>query len=452
MPATTLTNRFCESVKPTPKKQIAYPDALVRGLELRVSGDGRKSWSLRYRSFDGRQSRLSLGVFPAVDLAAARSAALGAVANVAQGGDPASKRRAARHQASSAEIKTFGDLAEAYLKACEAGLWTPKGKRQRPRTIADSRGVWTRYVRPRLGNLRVPEVTRSAIRALLRDLVAKGIEAQTKRTHAFIRQVFAWAIAEFDDDFVPYNPAVGFPALGRVKPRLRVYNDTELRALWAALAAPETLRLQTAKGETTVGVSRSMTLIIQLAAVLLQRKSEVAGMHESELDLINRTWLIPGERMKGGWPQLVPLSPLAITLIEEAKRLRREEDEAEGRPPSNQLRLIFPSRKDPEAPVRGDSVTHAMGDICKAIGLKNATVHDLRRTGSTMMTSERLKVMPFIRSKVLGHRNDAGGGAAVSVLHYDANEYVSEKRQALEAWADLLIKIVSAQEPLRQAA
>ena len=51
-------------------------------------------------------------------------------------------------------------------------------------------------------------------------------------------------------------------------------------------------------------------------------------------------------------------------------------------------------------------------------------------------------VFPFIRSKVLGHTSDAGGGSAVSATHYDANLYVSEKRRALEAWEGLLLQIV----------
>ena len=85
---------------------------------------------------------------------------------------------------------------------------------------------------------------------------------------------------------------------------------------------------------------------------------------------------------------------------------------------------------------------HAMKRVIEALEIATASPHDLRRTGSTMMTSERLRVLPFIRSKVLSHRTDAGGGAAVSMLHYDMNEYVADKRQALSAWAELLLEIV----------
>jgi integrase len=451
MPATVLTARFCEGVKPTPKRQISYPDAQVRGLEFRVSGDGRKSWSFRYRTADGKQKRLSLGPFPAVDLAAARTAALKTVADVAQGGDPVVEKRLEKEKAEARALNTFDSLAEAYFEACERGEWQPKGKPQRLRTIADSRACHRRYVTDVIGKTPVSEIGRTTIRQLLRGMAAKGIEAQTKRTHAFIRQVFAWAIAEFDDEVVRFNPAVGFSPIGRVKPRARVYSDAELRTLWNGLKAPETLTLDGVKGPRPIGVSRQMGIIVQLVAVTLQRKAEVAGMHEQELDLVARTWLIPGERTKSGWPQLVPLTSLAIDLIEEAKRLSRRIEIEEGAKPSNAPRLIFPARNNLETPVRGDSITHAMRKVVPALGLSNLTVHDLRRTGSTLMTSERLRVTPFIRSKVLGHRSDAGGGAAVSMLHYDANEYVSDKRDALERWARLLRQIVDDGGPDRAA-
>jgi hypothetical protein len=63
MPATKLTARFCEGVKPTAGRQVAYPDSDVKGLEFRVSGDGSKTWSFRYRTKAGRQGRVTIGVF-----------------------------------------------------------------------------------------------------------------------------------------------------------------------------------------------------------------------------------------------------------------------------------------------------------------------------------------------------------------------------------------------------
>ena len=90
-----------------------------------------------------------------------------------------------------------------------------------------------------------------------------------------------------------------------------------------------------------------------------------------------------------------------------------------------------------------------MAELTTALGINDATPHDLRRTGSSAMTSERLGISPFIRSKVLGHISDAGGGAAVSASHYDANTYAVEKRRALRLWQDLLMEIASGESAAR---
>lgn len=73
-----------------------------------------------------------------------------------------------------------------------------------------------------------------------------------------------------------------------------------------------------------------------------------------------------------------------------------------------------------------------------ALKLPSATPHDLRRTGATNLTSERLGIPRFIVSQVLAHAGDTGGAAAVTGLHYDRNDYLAEKRKALLAWARLL--------------
>ncbi len=67
--------------------------------------------------------------------------------------------------------------------------------------------------------------------------------------------------------------------------------------------------------------------------------------------------------------------------------------------------------------------------------------HDLRRTGATNLTGEELGFSRFIVSQVLNHSSDTGNGAAVTSV-YDRNEYLPEKRRALDAWALQLLQIV----------
>jgi hypothetical protein len=84
-----------------------------------------------------------------------------------------------------------------------------------------------------------------------------------------------------------------------------------------------------------------------------------------------------------------------------------------------------------------------MGHLSKALNIPLAGPHDLRRTGTTVMSSERLKdVSPFIVSQVLNHITDAGGGSATTRKHYNVHDYAGEKRAALIAWERLLMEIV----------
>ena len=454
MAATHLTARGCAAAKPKTGPdgkavQTAFPDDDPKGLELRVSAEGRKVWCFRYRTLDGRQRRLTLGVFSPGDdemegpeaqgearpltLKAARRAARQARAVVENGADPAAEKRKAKEAAKAEVLRTFDDLAQAYLTACETGQWKPKGRRKRERTIKDERAILRRHVTPTLGKLAIAEVTRTGVKRLLRAMAAKAIGAQTNRAHAVIRQVFAWAIAE---ERVEANPATGFNPIAIETARARVISDDELKALWPVICAPSGVKIPVEDGEPRpLYLSRPVAISLQLAALLLQRRAEVVGMRRSELNLPEKTWLIPPERTKSGRPHLVPLTAQAVKLIEEAIKLAdfgRDEPSL----------CVFPGRREAGKSMRPDSVTHALADVALACGIVGITVHDLRRTGASAMASERLGLPPFIISKVLGHSSDTGGAAAVTLTHYAVYDFAPEKRRALEAWEDLLLEVV----------
>ncbi|WP_394761959.1 tyrosine-type recombinase/integrase [Phenylobacterium sp.] len=444
MATVRLTDKAVAAARAIPNQRLELWDAVTPGLCLRVSDTGRKVFVYRYRTDDGRQPRMTLGVYStAFGLADAREAADRVRVQVHDGEDPASERKRAKSAAKGEPIKTFDDLADAYLKACEAGEWKPRGKRQRERTISGHRAQLRLHVRPVLGKERVEAITKAQVRNLLRKMVDAGIGAQTNRIQAVVRQCFSFAISE---DRVAINPATGFAKFATETPRARILSDAELKTFWGALIDPSGLRLPVRDGQeegTPVYVGRAMRIAVQLSALLLQRRGEVAGMRLSEIDLDQGTWLIPAERMKNGFPHLVPLPPRASALIGEALDLGLAGMTDEEREKAPNDRPVFPSPRSAAKSVKPDSLTHAMVNIAAAIGIDDATPHDLRRTGSTVMTSERLGVTPFIRSKVLGHRGDTGGGSAVSMTHYDANTYAPDKRRALAAWEGLLLEIVS---------
>jgi integrase len=153
-------------------------------------------------------------------------------------------------------------------------------------------------------------------------------------------------------------------------------------------------------------------------------------MARSELDLTARTWTLPGERTKNAKRHVVPLSDLAIDLIEEALA-------AAGDSP-----LVFPQVRN---------VEYLTNDIARRqLGVADHwTLHDCRRTALTGM--QRLGVSPAVLSAVANHK-----GSGVTLRHYAHHDYQGEKRHALGLWGDRLRAIISGADvaavvPLRRA-
>ena len=132
----------------------------------------------------------------------------------------------------------------------------------------------------------------------------------------------------------------------------------------------------------------------------------------------------------------MPLSDAAIDLLDETTEALSEGVNSQ---------YVFPSPrgKGEDKPMDRRAFSRAMNRLIAKLEMTRSTPHDLRRTGATNLTSERIGIPRFIVSQVLAHSSDTGGAAAVTRRHYDRNDYLSEKRRALDAWAALLIEIVS---------
>jgi integrase len=428
MAKAVLTDRAVAAAKPENGVRYELSDTRTPGLVLRVSPSGGKSWVLRYRTRTHRQMRLALGSAQSISLHDARILAREQMLRVCQGADPATERRQER-AAPAHGIQTFAHLAELYMKVCETGEWKPRGKKKRLSVQREEARILGKSILPTLGRLPFETITRQEVKALLRAQLAKGGATTVNRTHAIIRQIYNYAISE---DLVQVNPATGFLKFGEEKPRERIWKDAEIRSLWAGLSGMSALRTPSGKPSN---VGEAMGIAVKLVLLLGQRRNEIAGMEVDEIDFEARTWRIRSERMKGSRAHMVPLSDAAITLIRQALVLATV-DGAEA------PKYVFPTNRLEDRAIRPLSLTLALHRVKTAIGLDaDATLHDMRRTVSTNLTSERCGVSPFIRSKVLGHI-DAGGGAMVSMIHYDVKDYLAEKRRALEIWARVLLQIV----------
>ena len=348
-----LTDRFCASAKSPSEPQTDYFDESVSGLALRVTSNGTKSWSLLYGT---PRRRITLGRYPAMSLAGARARAL--------------ETREGRTSG------TVSALAEVYVKSVQ-------GKRSAPEIERRLR----RDVLPVIGHVPLSELHR---RDVTRVIDAKSAPISARRAFEDIRAMVRWAVARGDLD---HNPIDGMKGPPISKPRTRVLTDDEIRTLWQSLDQ----------------LPKACQLVIKLCLVTAQRVGEVAGLRNSELDLVRRVWNIPASRTKNAHPHSVPLTEMALEIIGKGG-----------------WQII---RKH---------VTAIIFNHQDRIGIAQWTAHDLRRTALTKMAE--LGVAPIVLGHIANHRTTTKAGVTLGVYVHHA--YEKEKREALELWADRLQGII----------
>jgi integrase len=418
-----------QAAKPVPNRQVEYPDAKVPGLALRVSPGGNKSWTLRYRTNEGEQRRLTLGRYPSVSLSKARELAHKAVGRVAEGVDPAKEKRSSKAAAQTKKLSTVATLIESYFDDAARGRNKPNGRPKRTSTLNMERDYFERLIKPRFGPLPVVDLNRHELQRFLDD-IGHTAPASSRHCRNVIRQAFNYGIRR---EVVEKNPAQ-LTELPASLSRERVLTDDELRAIWEAANAPASV-----KGLT---MSDATGLAICFALVTLQRGGEVCGVHAREIDREGKLWTIPGPRTKNHRIHVVPLSDLALNVLDRAFTIATRALKATNGSSTNRwVGYAFPSRSSGR-PLTRHAFTRAVKRMTNALTIPDATAHDFRRTGSTNITSERIGIPRFIVSRVLNQVSDTGGAAAVTGV-YDRNEYFSEKRRALAAWSSLLQEIMA---------
>jgi integrase len=256
-----LTDRFCASAK-AKAIQTDYFDDNVTGLALRVTKGGTKAWTLTYGT---PRKRITLGRYPSLSLAAARTAAMEAREGRTAG--------------------TIAALAEVYLRHIQGLRSAPEIERRLRKDVL-----------PIIGHISLPELHR---RDVTRVIDAKAAPISARRAFEDIRTMIGWAVARGDLD---HNPIAGMQGPPLSKPRTRVLTEDEIRTLWGRLD-----RIPDA----------AVRKIVKLCLVTAQRLGEVTGMTHSEIDWDRRVWNIPADRTKNGHPHSIPLSAMALEIIRE---------------------------------------------------------------------------------------------------------------------------------------
>lgn len=384
MPNVKLTVRFIDDTLPGAKDQIFW-DAELKGLGLKVTPKGKRTFFLFYRTLDHVQRKPRIGDYPAMRPEQARKMAQAMLAIVRGGGDPSATRQAKR---AARDQGTLSEYFPTYMKSKE---------RANRKTLPEVERIFRYNILPVLGAKKPEEVTAQDVTRLLDAIEVRSVSVAwsvRRQLSAF----YSWVMPRLPQAAInPMSNASRPPVL---KSRDRVLTNTELKALWLALAL-ERVHWRTG---------------IRLLILTGQRREEVLSADCSEFDLPNRCWTIPAARSKNGKAHIVPLSDAAVRLLAD-----------------------LPMGTGPLFPSGTGATSKAAQRIRDAMpGVPHWRWHDIRRTVATGM--QRIGVRLEVTEAVLNHISGSRSGIAGL---YQRHDWADEKREALNRWADEVAVIVA---------
>jgi integrase len=361
--ATALKQSDIKTLAAPAKGNKVYYDSEITGLGVRVTAAGKRSFVLNYRNKFGRERRMTIGQFPAWNLAGARAEAKTLLQAIDRGEDPLESRHENRTAPSVA------DLCDRYIKE-----HLPS---KRESSAKEDRAMIDKIILPALKHLKVRDVDFDDIDGLHRKLSRDGKPTRANRVLALLSKMFALSIRwKMRDD----NPCKGVQR-NHEAPRERFMTKDETARIVKAL---------------TDSKDRESANAIMLALLTGARRGEVLRASWDQFDLSEGVWTKPSAHTKTNRTHRIPLSVYAMQLLS----AMREAD-----PDGTHL---FPSRINTKGEI---DIRRPWERICLAAGLgekgedgrvkTSIRFHDLRHSYASMLASSGLS-LPII-GRLLGH-------------------------------------------------
>jgi len=367
-------------------------------MYVHVTTKGALSFRMDYR-LNGRRETLYLGKYSAdgLSLARAREKCIDARRAVSEGISPAIEKQ--RDKRRLKEAKSFGELGEKWLLAAPMA----------DSTRAMRRSIFERELLPAWRNRLLTEISPDDLRSHCGAIVDRGAPATAIHVRDIVKQIYGFAILHGEK---VANPAdeVGPASIATFVPKDRSLSPSEIRVLFRVLEKVPTLP--------------TIRLGMRFFLLSMVRKSELQDAIWDEVDFENAVWTIPKERMKRSKAHNVYLSQQMLDILIALKTC------------AGNSRYLLPSRYDADAPMSRatfNRVTYSVVEQARKDGLplEPFTVHDLRRTGSTLLNE--LGFNSDWIEKCLAHED---GRSSRGV--YNKAEYEVQRRHMMQEWSNIM--------------
>ena len=420
-----ITKTSVDTLEPKLKTDFLW-DTQTSGFGVRVTPAGAKAYVYRYRH-GGRATKQRTATIGKIGLFtpdAARKIALDYAEKVRRGIDPVEEKKAslnARAQRKKADIElAFNTYYRTYLDK--------RVKVEVPKSYPSIESMLRLHVAPMLADKPIDRITRKDLVAVIEGIPSDQ-PAVRRQTYLILSKLFKWAVGR--DDIVA-SPIFGMNVPPAANARKRVLTDEELVLV---LSAAQKLGMVFGP-------------FFELLAITGQRRSEVAGLDWSELNRDECLWTLPEERCKNGVTHLVPLSAMAVSILDHLAGV------------TDQKKLTWPAKglvftTTGKTPISGFSRAKKLldaemlkiameqaveaGEQSETIEIADWRIHDLRRTITTRL--QRLDVKLEVTEAMLNHISGKSRSGAAGVYHQ--HDWKEEKREALEKWAQHCEKLLS---------
>ncbi|HPE60101.1 MAG TPA: integrase arm-type DNA-binding domain-containing protein [Thiolinea sp.] len=365
----------------------------------------KKCWRYNYR-MDGRQKTLSIGTYPETSLQEARRKHEEARALLARGVDPSSHKR--RMKASRVDLTStsFQVTADEWFQRSVPG-WSESH-------ITRTRRYLEKDIYPWIGALNINEVTPGDIISIVKRVADRGAEDVARRVKQYILQVYKYAVTM---ELANRNPAADIDNNIILRPRAKRH--------FATITDPVKVG-QLMRDMDTYQGSFVVRCALRLSSLVMLRPGELRAAEWTEIDLDTATWTIPIKRMKAPTHikqanqsvHIVPLSRQAVAILEELQ------------PFTGHFRYVFPSARGASRPLSDNGLRVAL----RTMGYDNDTMtpHGFRGMASSLL-NQMGRFNPDAIERQLAHKDKDPIRAA-----YNRAEYLDERREMLQAWADYL--------------
>ncbi|EPY5087305.1 tyrosine-type recombinase/integrase [Klebsiella variicola] len=371
----------------------AYTLGDGQGLSLLIEPNGSKSWRFRYR-YAGKPKMISLGVYPTITLADARSRRDDARKLVAEGKNPSEVRKAQKIALQTESESAFEKIATEWHQM-KSTKWSEG-------YASDIMEAFKNDIFPYVGTRPIGEIKPLELLNVLRKIEKRGALEKMRKVRQRCSEVFRYAIATGRAEF---NPAADLSSA------LEVHQSNHFPFLKAD-EIPEFLRaLDSYTGSRLVQIATKLLMITGVRTI------ELRAALWSEFDLDNAIWEIPAERMKMRRSHLVPLSTQALDLLNELKMM------------TGNYRYVFPGRNDPNKPMSEASINQ----VIKRIGYGGkVTGHGFRHMMSTILHEHGFESSWIELQLAHVDKNSIRGT-------YNHAQYIEKRKSMLQLYANYIL-------------